>query len=238
MSMSALRWARGVRGISATQKFVLVMLADQANDYGEAWPSALLLAQECCLTDRAVRDAMDVLEARGLIAGERSKGRATRWRMNIGATPEPCSVVTRRKPRNVVPVTPEGRSDPPRNVVPPTPERGSDRTLRNPHTTLKEPSTRTRKPDPMQGFAEFWRIYPRKVGKGQAEKAWPKAVAAAGGNHEDILAGLKVAIALESFDLRDDARFCPHASTWLNGKRWLDGIEPEPDAQPSLLPTH
>jgi len=164
MSMAALRWARSVRGITSTQKFVLVMLADQANDYGEAWPSALLLAADCCLSDRAVRDAMDALEAVGLISGERAKGRATRWCIHIGRAPAPRPEVAAPRSetperRSALPAsraprkhtgtsfrpTPEPASDPHRNVVPATPERGSDITLKNPHITpSRTPKTRAR----------------------------------------------------------------------------------------------
>lgn len=77
----------------------------------------------------------------------------------------------------------------------------------------------------MQGFAEFWRLYPRKVGKGAAERAWPKALAAVDGDVEAIVGAVKVGLSLGDFDLRENARFCPHAATWLNGKRWLDGLE-------------
>jgi pyocin large subunit-like protein len=130
MSMAALRWARSVRGISSTQKLVLWALADSANDYGEAWPSALLLAEDCCLTDRAVRDALDALERIQLITGQRATGRATRWVVEVGSTPEA---------RSASPEPPSGTSEPHSGVASsttgeadpgtwfrPTPEHGSD----------------------------------------------------------------------------------------------------------------
>jgi hypothetical protein len=93
------------------------------------------------------------------------------------------------------------------------------------------PSTpRRRGVSAMEGFAEFWRLYPRKVGKGAAERAWPRAVQEAKGDWQLIIAGVQDAIDLERFEMREGGRFCPHASTWLKGKRWLDGHEPEPPA--------
>lgn len=158
MSMAALRWARSVRGISSTQKLILWALADSANDYGEAWPSALLLAEDCCLTDRTVRDALDALERMRLITGQRETGRATRWTVEVGSTPERASetseaasetseavsgvnvaMSTRGDPGNCFRPTPEGVSDPPRKLLPTTPETASYRTLKNPHSTLSEP---------------------------------------------------------------------------------------------------
>lgn len=247
MSYAALRWARGVRGITPAQKAVLLLLADQANDDHECWPSVNGLADDACLSERGARDCLRALEAAGLMTREPGGGRhrTTLYRLAVTA----CE--TRQMRADTRHQLPRFEASETRQMVPERgqmlPERGQTVPERGQHLppnhqepsrTTKEPSPRARKPDPMTGFAEFWRMYPRKVGKGQAERAWPKAVAAAGGNHEDILAGLKVALALDAFDLRDDARFCPHASTWLNGKRWLDGIEPEPDPQPSLIPAH
>ncbi|PWC26391.1 hypothetical protein [Teichococcus aestuarii] len=73
----------------------------------------------------------------------------------------------------------------------------------------------------LQGFDAFWRLYPRRVGRGAAERAWPKALAEAGGDPDDIVCALKAR--LHQFDDREGGRFIPHPATWLNGKRWLDG---------------
>lgn len=72
-------------------------------------------------------------------------------------------------------------------------------------------------------FEEFWRRYPRKVGKGRARGAFDAATRKAA--PEAILAGLEAA----QFDL--DPRYIPHPTTWLHGERWLD----EPDGDPVLI---
>lgn len=82
-----------------------------------------------------------------------------------------------------------------------------------------------RKPDPMQGFDDFWREYPRKVGKGAARRAWPKAVAACDGDAGFIVAAVKTQRQLGRFDLREEGRFVPHPATWLNAERWSDHAE-------------
>lgn len=64
-------------------------------------------------------------------------------------------------------------------------------------------------------FEEFWLVYPRKVGKGHARKAWDRAIKQA--SAEDLIRG---AVRLARQNLEE--RFTPHASTWLNGERWLD----------------
>ena len=69
----------------------------------------------------------------------------------------------------------------------------------------------------MDGFAEFWNIVPRKIGKGAAEKAYAKAVKAADAAtiHGAMLAYAK---AREG----EDQQYTVHPATWLNQRRWED----------------
>lgn len=73
-------------------------------------------------------------------------------------------------------------------------------------------------------FARFWQEYPRKIGKGAAEKAWKKikpskdlgcrimnAVIAARRSHEWT---------------KDGGRYIPNPATWLNQQRWEDELRP------------
>lgn len=72
-------------------------------------------------------------------------------------------------------------------------------------------------------FAEFYSAYPRKVGRGQARRAY--ATARKKTNHQAIMAGL---LAFRK-NLPSDAKFIPHPATWLNGERWGDdhrGLSP------------
>ncbi len=66
-------------------------------------------------------------------------------------------------------------------------------------------------------FAAWWSLYPRKVGKGQAVKAYRSALKKA---TADALAAAVVAQA--SMLMAKGVDFCPHPATWLNGERWLD----------------
>lgn len=73
-----------------------------------------------------------------------------------------------------------------------------------------------------QDFMRFWNLYPNRVGKGQAEKAWPKALKAAG-SIEVLLDGVK------RYAAKRDDRPWKNPATWLNGKCWEDQ-EPQPIA--------
>jgi hypothetical protein len=78
-------------------------------------------------------------------------------------------------------------------------------------------------------FERFWKAYPKKVGKGEAQKAWKK------NGHpgvERIEAVLARARATTKW-LEENGRFIPNPATWLNQKRWDDEyitIEDERDA--------
>lgn len=77
----------------------------------------------------------------------------------------------------------------------------------------KRAAARSVEPD---RFDEFWVLYPRKVGKGQARKAWAKALKI---TTADVIIQ---ALDRQVPDLRGKCEFCPHPSTWLNGERWTD----------------
>ena len=69
-------------------------------------------------------------------------------------------------------------------------------------------------------FSDFWIAYPIKKGKAVAEKAWRKAKV--DNDFDSVLEALKAQVASCK-----DLTYFPHASTWLNGRRWED--EPEAD---------
>lgn len=75
-------------------------------------------------------------------------------------------------------------------------------------------------------FVEFWNVFPRKVGKGQARKAWATA-RRRGVLPEVIVAGAR----RYRDDPGRDPAYTRHAATWLNGEGWDD--EPTPVPQPS-----
>jgi len=69
-------------------------------------------------------------------------------------------------------------------------------------------------------FNQFWSVYPRKKGKGQARKAFEKAL-----EKTDIATILEgVAAYVENEDM-SDPQYIAHPSTWLNGERWEDEYE-------------
>lgn len=70
------------------------------------------------------------------------------------------------------------------------------------------------------GFEDFWSSYPRKVSKGDAEKAFAKL------NPDEhllgtILAAVQRAKTREGW-VKDGGRFIPYPASWLNSRGWED----------------
>jgi hypothetical protein len=66
-------------------------------------------------------------------------------------------------------------------------------------------------------FDEFWSEVPRKIGKGQARKAWTAALKKA--DADTIITGIRRYAAERR---SEDPKFTAHPATWLNGERWED----------------
>lgn len=73
---------------------------------------------------------------------------------------------------------------------------------------------------PDGGFDQFWLAYPKKVGKGAAEKAFAKA--RLNGRLPEVLKSIEVQKRSEQWQ-KDGGQFIPNPATWLNQKRWEDG---------------
>jgi hypothetical protein len=94
-----------------------------------------------------------------------------------------------------------------------------------PPSPSPQPPTPAKKPSSADAdgptFEDFWKLYPRKVEKIGAKKAWPRAVKAAGGG-QVILDGLRRQLPTLT---ASDPQFVPHPTTWLNNGRWEDAVE-------------
>jgi hypothetical protein len=80
-------------------------------------------------------------------------------------------------------------------------------------TEQKKEETRARRAWP---FEEFWSIYPSKIGKGAAEKAFRKVEKSQSVDFPFLLEALRRYVAK-----KDDRPWC-NPSTWLNQRRWED----------------
>ena len=86
--------------------------------------------------------------------------------------------------------------------------------------------------NPDDAFDRFWAAYPRKVGKGAAEKAWSK-IQGVSSLLTRMLEAIEQAKRTPQWT-KDAGQFIPHPATWLNQKRWED----EPEAPHGRVASH
>ncbi|AZE90242.1 Pyocin large subunit-like protein [Pseudomonas orientalis] len=71
-------------------------------------------------------------------------------------------------------------------------------------------------------FTQFWTLYPRKVGKEAARKAWDKLKLT-----NELFGVLVEALGTQCLTTdwtKDNGQFIPHPATWINGNRWEDEV--------------
>ena len=73
-------------------------------------------------------------------------------------------------------------------------------------------------------FEEFWSLYPRKIAKAVARKAFARLT-----EQQQLDACKAIDDHLAYWKAKEtELEFIPHASTWLNGERYFDEIVIEP----------
>lgn len=70
-----------------------------------------------------------------------------------------------------------------------------------------------------ESFNRFWEQYPKKIGKGAAEKAWMKV------SPELELRIIAAITAQKKSEQWKDPQYIPHPATWLNQRRWEDEVQ-------------
>lgn len=72
-------------------------------------------------------------------------------------------------------------------------------------------------------FQRVWSVYPRKVSKGAAWRAWQKLV-----ESREMPPIETLITAIERYaSTITEMRYCAHLATWLSSQRWLDEITPK-----------
>lgn len=105
-------------------------------------------------------------------------------------------------------------------LTPEAPEAPEAPTRRN-----RTASATTAKDRIRERFAEFWATYPKKQGKGAAEKAFFK-ISPTASLHETMIAAIRAAVLSRQWR-EQNGRFIPNPSTWLNQRRWEDTLPVE-----------
>ncbi|EMO5081841.1 helix-turn-helix domain-containing protein [Pseudomonas aeruginosa] len=127
-----------LQGLTPAQKAVLISLADNANDEGVCWPSVAKIAERTCLSERAVQQAIKVLNECRALSIEARQGRSTMFTITPAAFAPPQKVHPRRKctPAGSAPTPADAAPQPPQEMHP-TPADAAPRTVIEP---IREPS--------------------------------------------------------------------------------------------------
>lgn len=219
MSLQAMVWALKTAPVpDPISHLVLIGLADHAGDDGSgARPSVAKLAEYARCSPRTVHSKLRALEDCGLIfRGDQAavahlpaNRRPVVYNLDIFGVQHLQGCKDSAPGVNGGTSWGEARRSSGVNV-------SADRTVLEP--SLNRPSEPSHQIGP--DFADFWAVYPRKIAKAAALKAWNKAVKSAAA--EDVIAGAR----RYAEDPNRAERFTAHPATWLNAGRWED--EPLP----------
>jgi hypothetical protein len=73
-------------------------------------------------------------------------------------------------------------------------------------------------------FDEFWSLYPRKIAKAVARKAWQRLTP-----EQQLMAAKAIDTHCQYWSAKEtELEFIPHPATWLNQERWEDELVIEP----------
>jgi len=200
------------QGLKPATKIVLYWLADHHNgETGKCFPSINRLAELSEMSRRSVEGHLETLETLGLIK------RVNQFRETGGKSANSYILELTGTYENI--------SDAQNlRMVCEKSAHGDTQNLRMNNLGInnlgKETNNSSSNDEVDYYFDQLWSLYPRKVGKGQARKAFKAASKKA--DFYDLLPKLMDYVqTLEG----KDKQYIPHLATWLNGERWEDEVE-------------
>jgi len=227
VSVQAISLAFALRGLSASEKLVLLALANYADDQMKCWPKQETLAKDTELSARTIWAALGALEAVGAISRvKRKRSDGTRasdvitlhFAGELSRTPVANSAKTNRNPC-------ENQSQSlPNPLAPVATLTTFEPSIEEPS---KEPDARGRSDFPRDAFAIWYGGYPNKVGKDAAHRAFDAVRKARRATFAELIQGRDRYIRTKP----PDRQWC-NPATWLNQGRWLDEPADATDAAP------
>ena len=190
MSWDAIAWAAGQKAGGSTDKLILIILANFADENGVSFPSHRTIAEkaECGLS--TVERSLKRLETCGLISitprfDKSYEGSNRQTSNSYGLTMGVFNMKGGGGSQNDDPITNHNK----------------------PNKGFRYSS----------GFEEWWNAYPTKNGsKKKSYELWLKAVDEFVDERELFLRTCRFAQSQKG----KDTKYIPHATTWLNQRRW------------------
>jgi len=195
VSIQAINWALNeVSGISATQKCILLTIADRADSNGYCYPSYEDICVRSCANRKTVATAIKALNEAGLLKKIKRFNKSTIYCLAI--SPDFGSIKEGAKCSDI-------RASSSSQIGASASTNFGTLTIIEPP---KEPSWRSR-------FDEFWFNYPKKVGKPKAEQSFKNLTV------KDQKALLS---ALGGYQFSTEKQYIPFPATFINQRRWED----------------
>ncbi|MCP4117724.1 MAG: helix-turn-helix domain-containing protein [Desulfobacteraceae bacterium] len=208
--------------IPSISKHLALYLATYMNSRNQcAWPSLARISSECGYSVSTVCKHLNELVDNDWLARKRGGQ-------------ESGKNVTSRYAISFPEVIKEGGGTPSHEVPLTSKEGGGtpshgEGVLRETESNQQKESTKVLK-DTVKtaSFTDFWKLWPRKVAKREAAKAWKKL------SPTELMFVAMVANLEAHANAGDwsDPQYIPHPATWLNGRRWEDAVHPVKDKTP------
>ena len=191
MSWDAIAVAAKTKCKTPTAKLVLLMLANYSDSDYSSYPSMATLADLCSCNERTIKRALRSLEADGLIRTEPRYGKDGKQTSNRYVIQKRGDILVGEGVTNTTP-----------NTI---------RDIQLPNTQGGGKSVYP------SAFEEWWNAYPRNDGsKKKAFEIWARAVDRDIDERDLFLKTCRFAQTVHG----KDKRYIPHATTWLNQRRW------------------
>jgi hypothetical protein len=206
-----------------TEKLVLLVIADHADDNGEnAYPGVARIAKRASITERHTRRILQELVREGWLSIDRQMGGGVDLRSDRRPNRYRLNGVTSVSGRHAIGVTPVSER--------------ADMGVRNGVTPMSadtslEPSTNSLPLEELLSrFNEFWMAYPRKVGKRDAQTTFVRLMRQREAPSQAQVLRAVAGLVAEGREMR----FVPHPATWLRQGRWDDEV-PVEETQPVFV---
>ena len=201
--------------IDLIDKVVLSVIIDYIRDNERGWPSHDRIAKDIHVSRDSVIRATKQLEKSGdLIIKRRGRGKS-----NYYYLPE-------KQSQNATTLNTKQSQNATRSSSKLQPQAVANCNTKETQEGDEKKETHNLRAKPKKShvddhrFNEFWDSYPRKAAKEVARKAWVK-LKPSNDLIQVILANLKLQCRSDQWQ-KDNGKYIPHASTWLNGRRWED----------------
>lgn len=216
------------RSLPANAKLVYAEIAAKANTKGYCYAHNRYFAELFQLKEDTISSLINKLARAGYIFIDLDAGRGNNDKRRIYLTGKPYDFTGKMSDKGIGFKTDTGKMSGAVSDLKPGPLENNNLKLNTPYIPPEggaPPPPKPKKPRKAPAdwepeiFERFWKAYPRGEGKQAAKRAWNKLKPDA-----DLRRRMAKALQLQ-LDTPDwNGGIFPHASTWLNGRRWEDEV--------------